>query len=138
MHSRMIRQLLITAVAAIGAIFVCGCNNSGLISVSGTVQYPDGTPVTGEAATVIFQPENGNSPAKSASGEIAEDGSFALVTAATGDGAYPGTYKVVLKVWADYRTQKLAIPSTYSEARTTPLDAIVDKSNRKFDFIVEK
>lgn len=114
---------------------VLGCGNAdGLIPVTGTVKTADGGVPQGESATVWFEPVG---EGRLASGTIAKDGSFTMMTEKPGDGVAPGAYKVVLKVWKDYRTQTSALPDAYIDAATTPLEATVDGDQTHFDFVVE-
>ncbi|MBX3432460.1 MAG: hypothetical protein KF847_03985 [Pirellulales bacterium] len=124
------------ALAACLSLLGTGCGpKGGLIPVTGTVKSADGAPLGGENALVVFQPVAGGKPAV---GDVAVDGSFALTTTTPGDGANPGEYKVVLKIWRSYRDQTLAVPARYGEAATTPLTALVDAATTKFDFVVEQ
>jgi hypothetical protein len=75
---------------------------------------------------------------RAASGAIEDDGSFTLMTQQPGDGVAPGDYKVVLKVWKDYRRQIPAVPQKYTDAATSPLEATVDDDHVEFDFVVEQ
>ncbi len=111
-----------------------------MLPVHGTVQYDNGQPVTGELATIVFQPDAGstNVPSQPASGTIETDGSFTLMSIQPGDGAMPGDYRVVLKVWSDYRAQTLAIPKEYTEEATTPLRASVGADRVEFTFTVDR
>jgi hypothetical protein len=114
-----------------------GCNRSdGTVQVTGSVKYADGAAVTGESPLVLFEPVDANG--KAASGSIKADGTFDLMTVKPGDGVKPGAYKVVLKVFKNYRAQTLAVPDRYGDAATTPLDATVDSGHTHFDFVVEK
>jgi len=69
-----------------------GCGPAGLTRVSGKVTL-DGQPLSG--AMVQFIPEEGGNPANGVTGS---DGSFRLSTYSTGDGARPGTYKVLVQL----------------------------------------
>lgn len=123
------------------AIAIAGCNSGdGKLPVRGTVKFEDGTPVTGDMAAVLFTPDStSNNPGKRpASGTIDSDGNFELMTQESGDGAYPGDYKVALNVWKEYRNQVLGVPKEYSDAATTPLRANVSSDQRNFDFIVKQ
>ncbi|MEM8678482.1 MAG: hypothetical protein AAGF97_03910 [Planctomycetota bacterium] len=128
--------------ASLGVLLLAGCaqDGSGLVRVRGTLKYEDGTPVTGELATIVFQPDTNKRPVppKSASGTIGPDGSFELMTQEPGDGAHPGTYKVVLKVWENYREQEPGVDQQYADARTTPLDATVSPDSKQFDFVIQR
>jgi hypothetical protein len=119
-------------------LLLCGCGEKtdGLIPVSGTIKFADGTVPIGESALIWFEAtESGN---KSASGTIEADGSFELMTFKPGDGVGPGKYKVVAKVYKSYREQTLAVPQQYADASATPLEAIVDADNTHFDFVIER
>jgi hypothetical protein len=74
------------------AIFAAGCGRKGLYPVKGKVVFPDGAPLT--AGTVEFRPVTDALLAPR--GEIKVDGSFRASTYAEGDGAPPGTYRVVI------------------------------------------
>ena len=118
----------------------CSSTGEGMFPVSGTVKFADGSPVTGEPASIVFvpNPQSDNRSSKSASGTIEPDGSFRLMTNDPDDGAYPGDYQVVLKVWSDYRNQKLAVPEEYGEPTSTPLSATINADQTTFDFTVER
>lgn len=131
-----------SAAVLITTLLLCGCDTAGdgRLSVQGSVRFSDGQPVIGDPATVVFVPDTNSAspPLKSASGSIAADGSFTLMTDQAGDGALPGDYRVILKVWSNYREQKLAVPKSYSEATTTPLQATVGRGSTQFEFVVEQ
>lgn len=113
----------------------CGCGSSdGRLAVAGTVKYADGSAPKGETAQIWFEPVAEGRPA---SGTIEDDGSFTLMTERPGDGVAPGQYKVVLKVWKNYRQQIPAVPKPYTDAATTPLEATVDDDHVEFDFVVK-
>ena len=97
----------------------CRPGEPAAVQVSGTLKHADGTPVAGESGTIVFQPVGEGQPA---SGAVAADGSYKLMTRKPGDGVAPGKYKVVLKVWKNYRDQTLAVPERYGDAATTPLE----------------
>jgi len=121
------------AVLSLSAL-CCGCGGSdGRLAVGGTVKHADGSIPKGETAQIWFEPV---AEGRAASGAIENDGSFTMMTQSPGDGVAPGHYKVVLKVWKDYRRQIPAVPQRYTDASTTPLEATVDDDNVKFDFVV--
>jgi len=135
----MLRMFSVVVASALIAV-TTGCGSGdNRVQVTGTVTYADGTPVTGEVATLAFQPTGtGPDSGKPANGTIEPDGSFQLMTTRPGDGVAPGDYKVVLLVWKDYRSKTPAVPSQYTEAATTPLQAKVTADARHFDFSVDK
>jgi hypothetical protein len=69
-----------------------GCG-SGRSTVTGRVTYGDGSPV--EGGTVIGE-ANVEGETVTVQGRIAKNGSFSLGGAVPGDGALPGTYRVVV------------------------------------------
>ena len=120
------------AVLSLSAL-CCGCGSDGRLAVGGTVKYADGSIPKGETGQIWFEPVD---EGRAASGTIEDDGSFTMMTQTPGDGVAPGRYKVVLKVWKDYRRQIPAVPQRYTDASATPLEAIVDDDNVQFDFVV--
>ncbi len=125
-------------LAAIGLIvFTIGCGKSnGLVPVSGTITYSDGTPVHAQIANVTFQPAG---EGKGATGTLAEDGTYKLTTLEPDDGVAPGKYKVTIVATDGYpdTTQSVVAPQ-YGSAADTPLEATVTSSGGTFDFKVEK
>lgn len=84
-------RLLPLALLA-GVAFLGGCN-SGRYPVTGRVTYDDGSPVTG--GTVIAE-TNIDGKVVALQGNIESDGSFRMGGAAPGDGAQPGSYRVLI------------------------------------------
>jgi hypothetical protein len=87
------RRDLVT-LAGVALVVVIGCSDSSGLAkrypVSGTINY-NGKPV--EKGTVTFTPTQ--SDGRTASGDIT-NGRYSLTTAAPGDGALPGSYKVTV------------------------------------------
>ncbi len=131
MNHRAVSRLL-----PLVAILAVGCQGgSDMLPVTGAVKNKDGSAVTAdEGGKVLFMPIEAG---KAASGSVEEDGTFTMMTQTPGDGVKPGTYKVVLQLWKDYRAGTLAVPEKYGDAATTPLEATVDADNDHFDFVVE-
>lgn len=122
-------SLLFAAALLVG----CGGGDQAL-QVSGTVTNADGSPIKCESGTVLFQPAGSG---ENASGSVAADGTFTMMTKVQGDGVKPGQYKVVLQMWKSYRDGTLAVPKKYGDATTTPLEATVDGDHTHFEFKVE-
>lgn len=80
------------ALALLIVLFAAGCA-SGRYPVTGRVVYEDGAPV--EEGTVIAE-ATVDGKLVALQGNIAKDGTFSLGTAKPGDGARPGTYKVLI------------------------------------------
>lgn len=124
------RLVAIALFAAIG----CGGSAGDAVQVTGTVKHADGSDISFEAGTIVFQAAD---PTQFASGRVEPDGAFALMTKKPGDGVKPGQYKVVLQLWKNYRDRSLAVPAQYGDAATTPLEATVDADHTEFEFKVE-
>jgi hypothetical protein len=82
-------QILMVAVVA---ALATGCGG-GRYPVSGRVEYDDGSPV--DSGTVIAEAIIDGKPV-GIQGNIGPDGRFAMGGDKPGDGALPGTYKVLL------------------------------------------
>jgi hypothetical protein len=122
-------------VLIVAAALMLGCGGGDqALQVTGTVTNADGTPIKCESGTVLFQPAGSG---EHASGSVAADGTFTMMTKVPGDGVKPGQYKVVLQLWENYREAKLAVPKKYGDVSTTPLDATVDSDHTHFEFKVE-
>jgi hypothetical protein len=125
-----------TKILVLSLLLVAGCGKSGgLIPVTGTVKYADGSPLTIEAGSVIFQAAEGTG---NANGAVQQDGSFTMMTKKPGDGVKPGNYKVAVQLWKSYRNLTPAIAKKYTDPSTSGLEATVDSSHTTFDFTVEK
>src|SRR5262245_48882406 len=99
-----------TAVAAVLvlAFAAAGCGGKRLYPVEGTVVYEDGTPATNLAkGTVSLESVEDKS---NAAGEIRADGTFRIKTPLGADGAYTGTYRV------------LVMPPEGSDRNNPPID----------------
>src|SRR5262245_3757927 len=82
-------------LASVSVLFLlAGCGGTGLYPVEGQLQWQDGTPAKElEGASVTFELPEKNT---NSTGIVQADGTFSLMTAAPGDGALPGKYKVVI------------------------------------------
>jgi hypothetical protein len=74
----------------ISAVLMAGCGGNGLVRQGGMVTL-EGEPLAG--AHVTFMSTEGKPPATATTDARGE---FALTTFKTGDGAFPGNYKVVI------------------------------------------
>ncbi len=83
----MLRFITRVAFTTAACILVAGCNNSGVVPVSGTLTYK-GKPVTN--AIVNFVPETG----RPSVGETDQDGHFTLTYDPETKGAQVGKHKV--------------------------------------------
>lgn len=126
---------------AVAVLFLSGCGSGRpkTASVHGKVTYK-GQPVP--RGTVTFIPDGGTA----ATGEIGSDGSYTLTTFRKGDGAIPGTHKVVITAMQDRSSQPLEawsplappiIPTKYMNLSTTDLRAEVKEGENVCDFVLE-
>ena len=161
MNTVRLRLAAITACAAttaLGLALIAGCgDDTGLdkrYPVSGTVTYQDKPLEKGE---ISFIPADPNSKQRPASGTIV-DGRYTLTTAAAGDGAFPGKYKVsirsqdvdstkVIETITKYggggrqgeigqaaAKAKNLIPSKYLSSEMSGLEVTVEGKSNTFDF----
>jgi hypothetical protein len=98
-------SLLLRSTAVAAALFlVSGCGGgSGTVPVRGTVTFK-GKPVP--SGTVTFIPDSG----PHATGELGPDGSYTVATYRSGDGAVPGSYKVVVVAVQDTSDRLPEVP----------------------------
>jgi hypothetical protein len=125
-----------TAVAAV-ALCLAGCGGgSGTVPVRGTVTFK-GKPVP--SGTITFIPDAG----PHATGEIGPDGTYTLTTYKAGDGAVPGSYKVVVVAMQDTSARlpeertplpPPIVPTKYTSVATTDLTAQVKDGENTINF----
>ncbi|MEQ1828734.1 MAG: hypothetical protein ABL921_22415 [Pirellula sp.] len=131
MKNNMIVGLFLASV-----LFLGGCSDSGLVSVKGTVTF-NKKPVT--SGTISFISDDN----ATAYGNLKADGSYELMTERPGDGARPGSYKVIVVAMQDQENllpeQRSPLPAPtvpfkYTSLATTDLTAKVEKKANKIDF----
>ena len=134
------RAMVVCAASAL--LTAMGCGSGGTYPVSGKLVYEDnGQPVTELAGfTVTFTSQ---ALGKSAIGTIQEDGTFRLTSVRTNDGAFPGTYKVIISQphprpeRGERRTP--VIDTVYEDPSKTPLERTVEaKSDNEFTFELKR
>lgn len=146
MGSNMRAVVLIMAVGLSAA--GCELRPAGrpvTVPVTGVVRY-DGEAVTG--ATVSFQADAGG---RSASGISDAQGRYQLSTFSRGDGAVPGSYKVIVVKYATAPESSAApdsyvppqgaepppkhlLPEKYAATKTSGLEATVSSGPNTIDF----
>jgi hypothetical protein len=119
----------------LAAVVLAGCSG-GAYPVKGTLVYEDGQPVKELAGfTVTFTSEK---LAKSAVGDIDQDGGFRLTMERPGDGAIPGEYKVTLTQPHPNpergERRKPVVDLVYENPEKTPLEATVEPKTNEFTF----
>ncbi len=126
MRGSSIRRLLLVLAVIASAI---GCDSSNLVVVTGKVTY-ENKPVA--SGTISFVSADN----ASAYGDLQPDGSYSLKTDKPGDGAAPGTYKVIVVAMQDQAgllpelkspTPAPTVPFKYTSLATTDLTAKVEK-----------
>ncbi|MDZ7617587.1 MAG: hypothetical protein U1E05_11315 [Patescibacteria group bacterium] len=130
-------------VFLLAASMLVGCGGSpvDLAPVQGTIAFEDGTVPQGEVMKVYFEPVADGPQAikKVASGDIAPDGSFQLMTRMPGDGVIPGKYKVFFTVERTYLGQESLLPARFTSASQTPFEVVVEAGkNEPFSFTLQK
>lgn len=121
------------ALCILNCALMIGCG--GKLSLSGRVEYPDGTPL--ETGTVCFE-ENGFL----ARGEIKEDGKYKVGSEKTDNGIPPGTYKVYIINAEKVPEGRLGLPTPlidkkYKNSATSGLTFTADGKSREFNITVE-
>jgi hypothetical protein len=98
-------------LVSILAIAFSGCGKARPVKVAGIVTL-DGKPLSG--ATIVFTPDQeGGGRQAAALSDV--DGEFELTTYNTGDGALPGTYKVVVTKREEISSLAAAPPQSPEE-----------------------
>jgi hypothetical protein len=107
------------------ALVALGCD-SPTAQISGRAEFADGSPIEGAVRVINFIPAKNAPPeAKSASSQIATDGSFKMMTRKPGDGVFKGPYKVTFMVLKDPKMGQLLVPVRYTLEGETPIEVEV-------------
>jgi hypothetical protein len=127
-------------VAALLCASTAGCNERPTAQVKGTVLYPDGSVPQAGVRVIRFEPTPDTTAKirKTASGEIADDGSFDLFTRKPGDGVILGKYAVTFSVLTGPRDRRVSIiDEKYTSKSTTPYTVTVDDDVDDLKFEIE-
>lgn len=118
---------------------IAGCG-SDTAQVGGHVEFADGTPIKGAIRVIRFEPADDSSASTRAvaSGNIADDGSYELMTKRPGDGVHKGKYIVTFTVLESPQTGVSLIKDQYMSAESSPLEVTVDHSGDDYNFSLEK
>src|SRR5262249_55908459 len=116
-----------------------GCG-SGRYRVSGTVTYPDGTPL--EEGTVAGE-ANINGKLVGVQGRVRQDGSFEWGTERPGDGAFPGNYRVIVlpRALGDAEVSQGMLPavdSKFTNYKTSGLSFDVTEGSNRLTITVTR
>jgi hypothetical protein len=141
--TRSSRLWLVFSAASLSALAtVAGCGDpEGRVQVTGSVKFEDGTiPKGATTGTLRSEPEDPN--IRPAQGMIdPATGEYSLFTVKPGDGAFPGKYKVTIRVDTTYPPKPnfagIIVPLEYLSPETTPLSAEIN-GQRRFDFTVPR
>jgi hypothetical protein len=133
----------VASLSALAALTGCG-DPEGRVQVTGSVKFEDGTiPKGATQGTIRFEPEDASIPnIRPGQGMIdPQTGEYSLWTIKPGDGAYPGKYKVTIRVDTTYPPKPnyagIIVPLEYLAPDTTPLSAEIN-GQRRFDFTVPR
>jgi ABC-type sugar transport system substrate-binding protein len=142
-----VNRFLAVLAACLVLVAVVGCGTEGFNSVTGTVKFSDGTPLT--RGLIIFSSET-----VSPRGSIEPDGKFTLYTGEK-PGAPAGRYKVFFsnvdtadgyvpaeeeaaREAAEAAGTGLLIDRKFLSIETSGIEQEVKAGSNKFDIIVEK
>lgn len=130
---------ILGSVGATLLLGVVGCG-SDMVQVGGRVEYEDGSPIVGAIRVIRFEPDDETSAVvrKTASGEIAEDGTFRLMTKLPDDGVFKGEYVVTFTVLKDPKTGESLIKEEFSTFALSPFEVSVQESKSDYLFQLEK
>jgi hypothetical protein len=125
-----------TAGAGLLLLGLVGCGSNRTYPVHGQLLYDDGRPIQElSGSTITFTSAQ---LGKSATGRIEGDGSFRLTTQRSNDGAFPGSYKVIISQPhpnAERReTRKPAVAVVYEDPQSSQLEATVEPKDNEFTF----
>ncbi|MCL2622076.1 MAG: carboxypeptidase-like regulatory domain-containing protein [Planctomycetaceae bacterium] len=132
-------------------VIMCGCHRaprlSGLVTASGTLTHNDQS-VAG--ATIMFAPAPGSPSDNRAASAITDaSGKFSLFTLIPGDGAFPGTYRVMVSKteaagggmvegtegdnpkFLDDRTSIDYLPKKYKDPETSGIEVTIPPKGTK-------
>jgi hypothetical protein len=131
---------LICLLVACGIVVQVGCNQRSTYQVSGKVRYKDGSPITGGARVINFEPTQSTTAKirKPATSQIAEDGSFQMYTRKPGDGVIPGKYAVVFVIMDKPLGGKMLVQEKYTKEVETPYEINVDGDKTGLEYEIEK
>ena len=132
-------RILLGCILVVLVVAVPGCG-SRRATVTGRVAYEDGTPV--EAGSVIGEATVGGKLV-AVQGTIRKDGSFAWGGDREGDGALPGTYKVIvvpvsLSEYEVEHGQTPAVDGKYAKYETSGLSFEVKDGRNEFNITVSR
>jgi hypothetical protein len=122
------------------ALFLALPGCSGRATVAGKVSYEDGTPV--EAGSVIGE-ATVDGKLVAVQGSVQKDGSFTWGGDREGDGALPGTYKVIVVpvTLSEYQLAQGMTPAVegkYTKYETSGLTFEVKPGKNEFNITVTK
>jgi hypothetical protein len=120
--------------------FGSGCSDQDFAKVAGHVRYSDGSPIDAGYKVIRFEPlkkspEDHRRPGFS---NIAEDGSFEMMTRQEGDGVAAGMYAVTFSVLNNQQEAISLIPDKYTVPRTSPFEVVVERDDHDMFFELEK
>ena len=132
-----IKPCVVALLGMAAMLFLSGC--SGQNTVTGQVKFADGAPLP--EGMVICEKTDGGQIVQ-ARGQLAKDGTFRLGTSTPGDGALPGSYRVLVVprglTQDEMRAQGPIIDPKYSKYETSGITLEVKAGSNRLDIIVTK
>lgn len=137
---RVQNPFTLSACTLLALLATVGCSTKNVAQVSGRVQYKDGSPIEGAVRLIRFEPTEDSTAEirKTASGQIASDGSFQLFTRKPGDGVYLGSYAVTFTVLTKPMGGESLIPEKFNYASSTPYVVDINGDAEDLTFELEK
>jgi hypothetical protein len=146
------RHRILLAGASILLLGAVGCGGTKVYPVRGKVTF-EGKQLKG-GGSIAFMP-TGKQDGKAAGGEIAEDGTYILMTHKPGDGSMAGEFRVVITQVVEREpdstrdgekagkavsvvTKEDRIPAVYGDAYNSPLTAKVEAKDNQIDFDLKR
>jgi hypothetical protein len=148
--ARQYARLVVVAVVLLTAV---GCGSNKVYPVKGMVKF-EGQPLKG-GGSISFVPL-GKKEGKTAGGEIAQDGTYTLMTHKTGDGSMTGEFRVVITQVTEREPENTGdgekrvgkpievvakadrIPDIYADHYNSPLRATVEAKENAIDFDLKR
>lgn len=125
---------------ALFVALIAGCNSRPTAQVKGKVLYKDGSVPQGGVRVIRFEPtaDTTATTRKTATGDIADDGSFEMYSRKPGDGVFLGKYAVTFSVWRGPRDRVSLIDEKYTASATTPYTVTVEGDMEDLKYELER
>ena len=136
----------VSSAAAVAIVCASGCGAGQPLTfpVTGRVEYSDGQPLT-TGGVVLFESLDTENTPVTARGAIREDGTFDITTYSEGDGAVPGTHRVLVRAKRDASefleqgiTPRPVIDPRFEKYESSGLQFTVGETDNTFKIVVNR